>query len=286
MSVVKISNRKLLTLCSILLVAELIILTVWQTLSPLRPTLLSVTEGSPARVHEYMQCRSNDEIGDTMFVVDAIALGLLFVFGALMAVSTRKVASTFNEASQIGLTIYNCIFTIGIIAIIITVTEPKGDVHIGLCLVVAIWISFFTVLMLVLPKVLQIFGKQAAGDNNSIVAASQDSNSAFSFLSLDMFTSLPMIGSYAAALRLHLDAVERKQASLKRGTQLGIATRTSVGSTGQPNHSLNTHTDMPQPSPSGSLLTQDSNNSGRRSTSINTTGPLKKTVLNLSSRAQ
>jgi hypothetical protein len=142
------------------------------------------------------------------------------------------------------------------------VTEAQGDVHIGLCLVVAIWIAYFTLVMLVLPKALQIFGKQADA-TNSIIASSQDSNSAFSFISLNTFTSLPMLGTYIAALRLHLESAEHRHAKLKNKGGLGISSKSSPI---QNNNSVNHSTALPQPSPSGSKLAHEI--SSRRSSSV------------------
>lgn len=64
---------------------------VWQALSPFKPHTTSTVEGSPGRIHDYSQCGASGE-GSSMVAVAVVEKGLLLVFGALMAFSTRKVS--------------------------------------------------------------------------------------------------------------------------------------------------------------------------------------------------
>lgn len=236
LNVVKISSTKLLLMCAAIFVIEFMILGVWQAVSPFQPIMTEVMEGSPARVHQYLQCGTTGAGGDVFFAI-VVEKGLLFVVGSLLAFSTRRVSSTFNESSQIGVTIYMFVFTISLIAIIIVVTQAIGNVLIALVQVAVIWLSFFTIGMLILPKAMIVFGKNAGGTTASLVGSTRDSSSAFSFLSLDVLDSLPMIGSYVSALRNHLKQVEAKQLTLKNKTTDSDHTGIYKQSRG-PNYSL------------------------------------------------
>ena len=221
LSVVKISNRKLLAMTGALLTIEIIIMIIWQALSPIKPYISSQVEGSPPRTHNYNQC-GVEGVGSSMFAVAAVEKGLLLLFGALMAFSTRKVTGQFNESSQIALAIYNVVFSIGIIAPIIFVIKATGDVMTALLLFVLLWISFFTACILVIPKVLHILSPQdaAADGNHSIVGSSGNSSSGFSFISLATFDTLSLITSYLASLKRHVEAVEAKISQMRRSSNL------------------------------------------------------------------
>jgi len=216
LSVVKISNRKLLFIVIVLFAMETIIMIVWQALSPLQPIIASTMEGSPSRVHQYEQCGVEGD-GSAMFAVVAVEKGVLLLFGALMAFSTRRVSSQFNESSQIALAIYNVVFSIGIIAPIIVVINATGDVLTALLLFVLLWIAFFTACILVIPKALHILSPQSAEQNNNSVAASSgNSQSGYSFLSMDILSTVAVATGYLAALRKHIEGVEKHISSMKR----------------------------------------------------------------------
>jgi len=217
LSVVKISNRKLMFIIGTLLSMEIIILIIWQALSPLQPYITSTIEGSASRVHNYNQCGVED-VGTSMFAIVAVEKGLLLLFGALMAFSTRRVSSQFNESSQVALAIYNVVFSIGIIAPIIFVIGATGDVLVALLLFVLLWISFFTACILVIPKALHILSPQSADQTNtSIAASSGNSQSGYSFLSMDILSTVAVATGYLAALKNHVVGVEKHINKMKGG---------------------------------------------------------------------
>jgi len=234
LSVVKISNRKLMLIIGGLLTMEIVIMIVWQILSPIQPYISSTMEGSPSRQHDYEQCGVRNN-GSSMFAVAAVEKGLLLVFGALMAFSTRKVSSQFNESSQIALAIYNVVFSIGIIAPIIFVINATGDILIALLLFVLLWIAFFTASILVIPKALHILSPQNADQNNaSVVGSSGNSSSGYSFLSLNILETAAMCTGYLAALRKHVELVENRLNGFKRSS-------VSINNNGSTNNSSINH---------------------------------------------
>ena len=212
LSVVAIGNRKLLMLVIAMLCAELTLHAVWQAeggLQPLAkdvatttPVITSVPElSSRTVINEFVQCGVPSGSSMTVFIVIVVTKALLFVGGALLAFSTRKVSSTFNESSGIALSIYNVCFTIGIIAPIIQVIDATGDVQTLLLAFALLWIACFTGGLLFGPKMLNVYHQRRdkrAGENNSVMATSAvqqstSSSSGFVFLSLATFSSLPLI---------------------------------------------------------------------------------------------
>ena len=159
LSVIKISNAKLAVLVYAILTLDLVLMSVWQAISPLQPYTATQYTGSssPQLRTEYSQC-GVEGAGKTMLAAVAVSKGVLLLFGALMAFTTRKVTSTFNESSGIALAIYNVTFCIGIIAAIILVIGAIGDVLVILLLFLGAWVSCFTAAILAVPKLLHIHG--------------------------------------------------------------------------------------------------------------------------------
>ena len=214
LSVVKISNRRLATLVYAILLLDIVLMSVWQALSPLQPYTTTVYTGSnPVVQNDYHQCGVEGD-GRTMLALVAVSKGVLLLFGALMAFTTRKVSSTFNESSGIALAIYNVLFSIGIIAPIILVIDAIGDVLVLLLLFLGLWVSCFTAAILFVPKLLVIHG--SAGQQMSAAEMSKVSSSGqYSFLSLAQLSTVPVVMSYVAALKSHLTVAERRLAELK-----------------------------------------------------------------------
>ena len=113
LNVVKISNQRLALLVAALLTMEIVLLSVLQAVSPMRPLTVSRLSGSPLRVHNYDQC-SVDSAGLPIFVALCIEKGLVLLCGALMAFSTRRVSATYSESSSIAWSIYNIILSLAV----------------------------------------------------------------------------------------------------------------------------------------------------------------------------
>ena len=245
LTVVALSNKKLLLMVAALMGAEVLIMAVWQGLGQLQPITndvqTSTTTGSSVAkianrllVDEYVQCGVPAGVGQSMFVVVCVEKGLLFVWGALMAFTTRKVSSTFNEAQGITLALYNTCFTVGIIAPIIVVIKAMGDVLDLLLAFALLWMAAFTGCVLFGPKVLTVFSKaEPTAGNNTSVAASSSSSAGYAFLSLAALSSIGVLQGYLAALNRHTKQVEDKISKL-RGRHHSEVSTTHGGTTSPP----------------------------------------------------
>jgi hypothetical protein len=228
LSVVAIPNRRLLMMVGVLLCVELLLMAVWQGVGNLQPQVLDVQTSTPVsstvaaiasrmQVDEYVQCGVPSGAARSMFIVVCVEKALLFVWGAMMAFSTRKVSSTYNEAQGITLALYNTLFTIGVIAPIILVISATGDVLDLLLAFALLWISAFTAATLFGPKIMTVFSK--ASDTvqgmNTSVAASSSSTSGYAFMSLAALSTITVLQSYLAALHKHVQQVELKLNKMK-----------------------------------------------------------------------
>ena len=236
LSVVQISNRKLLLIVLAIIALDVALMVVWQALgalSPITSTVNSTNSSGHLVINEYDQCGIGAGGAKDLFVLLCVEKGVLFVFGALMAFTTRKVSSTFNESSGISFSIYNLLFTVGIIAPIILVISAVGDVLTLLLVFALLWIAYFTAGILFGPKLMHIYSHTPVEgmQNNSIQASSGDSSSGFQFLSLAALSTLPVLQSYLFALQKHTGQVESKIAEVKRKQSGG-----SLSTNGNPPH--------------------------------------------------
>ena len=221
LSVVQLSNRKLMLIVMAILAVEAVLMAVWQAVGPIAPLTINVTSTTLNSaghniINQYTQCGVPAGSSMSMFAVICVEKGVLFVFGALMAFTTRKVSSTFNESQGISLSIYNVCFTVGIISPIIIVINAVGDVLTLLLVFALLWIAYFTASILFTPKLMTIlFHSNGADEVNTSVKASSSSSSGYQFLSLAALSSLPMLLGYQAALRRHLEAVDSRVAKVK-----------------------------------------------------------------------
>jgi len=126
LSVIKISNRKLAGMVGALLAAELAILAAWEAVGPLQPVTTIQILGSPAVEYQYTQCGTSAE-GTRFLVVIGVTKGLLLIYGALLAFSTRRVSSSFNESQSIAWAIYNVVFSMGVVIPIMSLVGVIGD---------------------------------------------------------------------------------------------------------------------------------------------------------------
>lgn len=213
LSVVKISNNKLLVGVAVVTIFIITFVSLWQALSPLQPFDAIETSGTPARDKYYTQCGVKGD-GKIFMIIAGVMLGLVVLCGALVAFRIRKVTGRFNESSQVALAIYNVLFAVGLVMAVLLVIDAQGDIFTGLLLFGLVWTSTFTGGVLVIPKLMHIKAMTDVGNGGQSVQLSTSNN--FSFLSLDGLNTLPMIGSYIAALRKHLELVQEKQTTLKR----------------------------------------------------------------------
>ena len=223
LSVVKIPNHRLAMMVIAILAVDAVLMAVWQALSPLQPyTTTQYTGSMPVVQHDYEQCGVEGD-GNTLLALVAVSKGVLLVFGALMAFSTRRVSSTFNESSGIALAIYNVLFSIGIIAPIILVISAIGDVRVLLLLFLGLWVSCFTAAILMGPKMLHIHGAAGQAENNASQMSKASSSGQYSFLSLAQLSTVPVVMAYVAALHKHLAVAEKRLTELKQGRHGSVA---------------------------------------------------------------
>ena len=234
LSVVLISNARLLLLCAALLALEAVLQAAWTAVGQLSPmlslvttssqTVLSVSTGVTRFVIDsYSQCGvAAGSSSQSLFIAVMVEKAAVFCFGALMAFTTRKVHSTFNESQGITLAIYNVIFTCGIIAPIILVIQAVGDVLTLLLAFALLWIAYFTMIVLFVPKILKVTAKQADGQTgNTSIMASDSSSSGYRFMSLAALSTAPLLQGYHQALLKHLAAVDRRLAQLRGAKSVG-----------------------------------------------------------------
>ena len=220
LSVVQISNKKLMAIVAAILALDAVLVAVWQGTGPLTPIVTTINATNSAGklvINQYTQCGVGAGNATTLFAVICIEKGVLFVFGALMAFTTRRVSSTFNESQGISLSIYNVCFTIGIITPIIIVISAVGDVLTLLLVFALLWIAYFTGGILFVPKLMTIYhhADGADGAANSITASSGNSSSGYQFLSLAALSTAPVLQGYLLALQKHVIQVEAKLTGLR-----------------------------------------------------------------------
>ena len=212
LSVVRISNKKLSVMVAGQLLVDIVLMAVWQALSPLQPYASTQLENNV--VEQYTQCGVHGT-GVVMFAIVCVVKGLLLLFGAMMAFSTRHVTGKFNESGPIALTIYNCVFSVGIVVPIALLTSANGDVLLVLQLFLLLWIPFFSLAALAGPKVLSVYATATAIDGAASAEAEAIGASAFSFASVSGFSSLALLQAYLGALRDHVKDAEGRESKLK-----------------------------------------------------------------------
>jgi hypothetical protein len=230
--VVKIHNQQLLVIVLGQVIGDALLLTVWQILSPLQPTTSVQDLGSkPVVVHQYTQCGLSGT-GAQLFAAVCIFKGLLLLFGALMAFSVRKVASSFNESNSIAMAIYNVVFSVGVVVPIALVIGAVGDVLVLLQLFLLLWVTWFALIAMTVPKLLLLVNTRAAEDLHGATGEPQ-STSAFVFASLTGFPTRPLLLQYVVALKDHLHAAEIKLSQLKDGLSMARGSSKTVPGSSQ-----------------------------------------------------
>lgn len=272
LSVIKISNRKLAAMVTSFVSAEILLLSIWQAVSPLQPVITTQTIGSPAVEHQYTQCGTVDA-GRSFLIVIGVTKGTLLLYGALLAFSTRRVTDHFNESQSIAWAIYNVVFSVGIVVPIIIFVGVAGDVMILLMLFVILWISYFTCLIIIVPKCMALFAAPT-GLNASELSGTKSSVGGFSFLSIAEMNQVGLLHQYQAALRTQLAAVTKKLEQIVSPKQATIIqnrakpvetsvleTQWAAGRTGHSESQIsrrrsNTNTPVLSPTGSGALSPQ------------------------------
>ena len=225
LSVIKITNRKLSLMVLGIISTEIVILSIWQGVGPLHPVVTTQTTGSPPLEHVYTQCGTTED-GSKMLIVVGISKGALMLYGALLALSTRRVTDHFNESQSIAWAIYNVVFSVGIIVLIILFIQPVGDAMTLLVMFVILWISYVTAAIITVPKILAVFAPATQLDRAEL-SSTKSSVGGFSFVSVTEMAEPVLLMQYQSALREQLKQVTQKL-ELLNGNKNGIKTEKSI----------------------------------------------------------
>ena len=219
LKVVRITNVRLLTLILLAVMADAIFLAIWQGVAPMTPALTTVYSGDPVVAYEYSQCEYGDT-GTNFLITAFVTKAVLVAFGALMAFSTRKTSSKFNEAVAIAWSIYNVLFSVGIVFPIILFIKAVGDLRVGLVDFLILWVASFTAVILVAPKLYHVITKQGDGlramvsQNASVIPTSASGVEDWGLLSAAAFSNVPQIQRYIAALEQNLAHIKSRKKEL------------------------------------------------------------------------
>lgn len=158
--VVKISNKKLLILVSIIIATQILLLAIWQGIGPWQVVTISeeVPYGDATRTKLYTQCSigQGNSSSTAMLIVNSLFVGGMLVWGARLALATRQVNSTFNESSQIAIALYNLIFTAAILALIVELVGAIGTSMHVLLLMALLWVALATLVLLFALKIFKL----------------------------------------------------------------------------------------------------------------------------------
>jgi len=207
LKVVKISNSKLLLMTAAVLLADLVLISAWQGVAPLVPVEYERTIGGSQHVFTHCSVDSN---GSGMVFVGLVGAekGLLLLFGAIMAFSTRNVKGTFNESTAISWTIYNTLLSAIIAVVLIVFVNAVEDTLVILVLVLLMWIVFSAWGLIFGPK----FHLLTQSDEKVIEASrsqiTQEKSNGFSFASIAAMTT-GQIKHFYVALKLQVNKAER-----------------------------------------------------------------------------
>ena len=245
LKVVKLTNRKLLAGVAAAIIADIIYLIVWHAVAP--PTVITIPQfttpasGAGGLITTFYGTCAYADASSHFFQAVAVGKLLMLAAGVMLAFGTRQVTSQFNESKIIGFCIYNLVFAIGIIIPILLVINAIGDTANLLLLFLLAEITYTTLGLLFVPKLLSFYAaRRAVGDgvsvNNSSMGGSLSDG--YSFLSFSQMSTPAMLQPYIGALEKHLIEAKKTLASMKRDGLYGG--RPSAGSNANPKASPGT----------------------------------------------
>lgn len=216
LQVVKINSRKLSAIVGVGLAVELIYLIIWQAVAP--TTALTVVQFVNNREHDYVQC-GYQGTSLSFFIGACVSKAVLVLVGVRMAFGTRQVSDEFSETMSIAIAIYNLVIAVGLIAALVLLLDTVGDMLILLLVFCCVWVSMFTMMILVVPRILAfVDSRRIKGFNNSVRRFTTSQNSStgeYSFMSVNMLNNISIAMNYMQSLKHHMNDVETKVASLR-----------------------------------------------------------------------
>ena len=224
LKVVKLSNARLLSWLAALLVCDVVYLGVWQSVAPVVAVTTLQLE-TDQRMHSYVQCSFGySSASYDFFIASAVLKAAWLLVGVLLAFSTKSASGTFNESKAIAMAIYNAVFAIGVIAPLIKLIDAIGDTLVILLLFGLVWIAFFTLAILTVPKLMAFRSATKVEAGSSGEGQSVESDSAFSFILLTELTAPATVASYIAALEKHTGEAKTYLAGMKgKGVKINSA---------------------------------------------------------------
>jgi hypothetical protein len=206
LKVVKISNVKLLAGTAAIIALDVILIGVWQGVSPLVPVQYDRIIGSDQHVFTHCSVESSGA-GLVFAALVGVEKAALLLFGAIMAFSTRNVKSTFNESTQISWTIYNTLMS-GLIGVaIIVFVSAVEDALVLLVLILLTWVVLSAWGLLFVPKLYMLFLSDEKIIEASRSQITQEQSNGFSFASIAAMTS-GQVKQFYVALKLQVNKAE------------------------------------------------------------------------------
>ena len=216
LQVVKLSNARLLRAFLLILAGDVLYLIVWQAVAPMSAVDSTALEADQ-RYHVYRQCSyAASPTSLHLFTASAVIKLSWLAVGVLLAFSTRQVRDTFNESKSVGLVIYNVVFSLGLIIPLILFIDARGDTLSMLLTFCLLWITFFSLAILFLPKLVEWMASTRRASDLSTVHPTAGGGAAtdpstptlgaqlFSFFSLTQLSSASMAVHYLQALERHV----------------------------------------------------------------------------------
>jgi hypothetical protein len=214
--VVKITNRKLFGMLAAIFATDIILLAAWQGASnSLHPVTIEQRKNDNYDSYTHCLCDLNTAL--PFIVLLGGFKAALILFGAVMAFSTRKVETTFNESKSMAWAIYNLIMAVIIMCLLLAVTQAVGDLQIILIEVIYFWIIICTFMLIFLPKLQVLYVGQEIGENTSNNSSSFGIESkAFSFVQLAGMDRVTLT-KYIAILTNHLAQARQRLVGMTGG---------------------------------------------------------------------
>ena len=215
--VAKITNVKLVWMVVLMLVGELVVLTAWSEVSPLKPTLVerATTQADGAMQHT-SHCAVSGEAGKVFVAIEGAFKGFLLILGSVYGFSTRHVSASYSESHTIAWATWNTTFSGLVVGAILIFMDTLGDTLIWIVLVLLLWITVATWSFVFMPRFLAISSAdQSAAARSFItptrssvvgVVASVNEQGAVSFVDVAKF-SIAALQTYRVALEQQLRKV-------------------------------------------------------------------------------
>lgn len=256
LKIVKITNAHLSLLVCALVLYDILLLSIWQGISPFSPQRDEKLVGG--RTHVITSCGVAQTSGLALIGILAATKACLIFLCSLMSFATRNVTSSFNESQQIGWAVYNCVFAALIVAAIIVFIGAIEDTLIIIVMIAILWINTGVWACIFVPKINALFkdttngaGADAVQSMHNVSTLNKETTQGFSFLSTTAM-GIELLRSYVKALEMQLDKA-RARLSAFTSEQISAGVKT-------PNEPLSGKRSAPFPTLPGNPSQKSTNN--------------------------